>query len=304
MAPAGEPVTGAVGTGSSTLFKRIVSSLVLIPVVVVAAYRGSPWFELLVFVFGLVMAWEWAGIVGSGSKPPRRGTAPGHLFFGSTPPAALVLIGLVGLALVMAGLAKASGDSLALIPVLGLGFVCAMLVAWPSQGRKSIWFGLGFLYITLPCLAILDIRADPMTGLGRETLIWMLALVIATDTGAYAAGRSIGGPKLAPAVSPGKTWAGLIGGILSSGLAGLAAALAFGFPSYWKITIISGILAIVAQLGDLFESWIKRRFGVKDSGHIIPGHGGVLDRVDGLLAVAVAIGVLNYLGGGSILSWL
>lgn len=131
----------------------------------------------------------------------------------------------------------------------------------------------------------------------------MLLLVWATDIGAYASGRLIGGPLLMPVVSPKKTWAGLIGGVVSAGLVGLAVGLILSLPHPMVIMFISGALAVIAQAGDLLESWVKRRWGVKDSSNIIPGHGGVLDRVDGLLAAAAAVALASLVTGSAVLYW-
>jgi len=119
----------------------------------------------------------------------------------------------------------------------------------------------------------------------------------ATDIGAYLVGRSLGGPKLAPAISPGKTWSGLAGGVGAAAMAGLIAALLRGQGDLGALTGASMILALVAQVGDLFESSLKRRFGAKDSSELIPGHGGVLDRVDGILAAVLALGGALWLTG-------
>jgi len=141
---------------------------------------------------------------------------------------------------------------------------------------------------------------DPV---GRDTLFWLLLLVWATDIGAYAAGRLIGGPLLLPVVSPKKTWAGLVGGVVSAGLVGLGVGLALSLPHPAWLAVASGVLAVVAQAGDLMESWVKRRWGVKDSSNIIPGHGGLLDRVDGLLAAALAVALATLASGTAILQW-
>ena len=146
----------------------------------------------------------------------------------------------------------------------------------------------GLIYVLLPCLAIAALRADPAVGL--QQIFWIVALVIAADTGAYIAGRSIGGPKLAPTVSPNKTWAGLIGGVISALILGLLLWRFAGLPL--QLAFASPILAVIAQIGDLYESWLKRQAGVKDSGTILPGHGGVLDRLDGLVPVAPAAAAL------------
>jgi phosphatidate cytidylyltransferase len=172
----------------------------------------------------------------------------------------------------------------------------------PSFRFASWWFILGFLYVAIPCWAIIDLRSDPTVGL--QQILWIVALVIAADTGAYIAGRSIGGPKLAPRVSPNKTWAGLFGAVVSAAIVGAITALLMDLPSVATLTAISAGLAVIEQMGDLAESAFKRHFGVKDASNIIPGHGGALDRVDGLIAVAAAVAGINYLIGSSVLTWL
>jgi phosphatidate cytidylyltransferase len=172
----------------------------------------------------------------------------------------------------------------------------------PSFRWSSFWFVLGFVYVVVPCFAIIDLRADPSAGL--QQIFWIVALVIFADTGAYIAGRSIGGPKLAPRVSPNKTWAGLGGAVVSAAIMGAITAVLMDRPSAWPLIALSGALGIVAQIGDLAESAFKRHFGVKDASNIIPGHGGALDRVDGLIAVAAAVAGINYLIGSSVLTWL
>jgi phosphatidate cytidylyltransferase len=162
------------------------------------------------------------------------------------------------------------------------------------------WLMLCVLYVGLPCVAILWLRAEP---LGLATLLWIFALVWATDTGAYFAGRAIGGPKLMPAVSPKKTWAGLFGGMVAAALAGAVVGFIVDGASPWLLAVVSAVLAVIAQSGDLGESALKRRFGAKDSSGLIPGHGGVLDRVDGLVTVILAVAAVSALGGESVVAW-
>ena len=155
---------------------------------------------------------------------------------------------------------------------------------------------IGILYVGLPILALELFEHQ------KERVIWTLwalALVWATDIGAYFAGRTIGGPKLAPAISPGKTWAGLAGGVLLASLVAAAMHRGLGLPL--RLTLATPVLAVLAQAGDLYESWLKRRAGVKDSGHLLPGHGGVMDRLDGLVPVAPVAAFLAVLP--SILTW-
>ncbi len=297
----------------SNLVVRIASALVLIPVVVAAAYVGHPWFDALVILFAAIMAWEWARIAGRRRNPNDPSPAARLPVENWTPEAIhLVCVVICTLVLVRPPLTANLG---AIVPPTGFGIeflsiwlpagvLASILVGLKRHHARAIWFGIGFLYIAVPSIAILWVRDDPVTGQGIELLAWILALVIATDTGAYAAGRSIGGPKLAPAISPNKTWAGLIGGMVSAAVVGLIAGLWLDLSSPWKLMILSAGLAVIEQVGDLLESAFKRRFGVKDSSHIIPGHGGVLDRVDGLLTVSVAVAALDYFGEGSVLSWL
>ena len=153
-----------------------------------------------------------------------------------------------------------------------------MVRGWGLQ-----WTLAGFLYALIPSLALLWIRERGPDKL--EMLLWVFIVTWSTDIGAYFAGRAIGGPKLAPTISPNKTWAGLIGGMVAATILGAAWVLFFDLPR--ALLAFAPLFAAAAQMGDLFESWLKRRAGVKDSGTIIPGHGGVLDRLDGLVPVAV-----------------
>ena len=171
----------------------------------------------------------------------------------------------------------------------------------PGVGKGG-WITVGFAYIVLPGLALVWLRAHPTLGL--ETVFWLMAVVWATDIGAYAAGRLIGGPKLAPALSPKKTWAGLLGGMACAAAVGIVTADLVGKESGIALASLSAATAALAQGGDLFESWVKRRSGAKDSGTIIPGHGGILDRIDGLLAAAAAIALIELVSGGKVLAWL
>ncbi|HVH48468.1 MAG TPA: phosphatidate cytidylyltransferase [Sphingomicrobium sp.] len=178
--------------------------------------------------------------------------------------------------------------------VLAAAAAVLMYAEWRkiTAGWGFAWSVAGFLYALFPALALLWIRDRADSGF--ELLIWVFIVTWSTDIGAYFAGRAIGGPKLAPAISPNKTVAGLFGGIVSAGLAGFAWSQATQLPPL--LVWVAPLLAIVAQAGDLFESWMKRKAGVKDSGTWLPGHGGALDRLDGLVPVAVITAAL-VLGG-------
>lgn len=249
------------------------------PPALAAVWWGGYAFAALVVAAVAIMCWEWDTIV------TKRFGWSGRL----------AAVGCV----IGAGLAVAN-PALALLIVLGAA-VAAAAVA-PGQGeRPRLWAGMGPLYAGLPAVALIWLRGDD--DIGRHTMVWLMLLVWATDIGAYAAGRLIGGPLLLPAVSPKKTWAGLMGGMVSAGTVGLVTALVLAFPHPLALAAGSAVLAVVAQAGDLMESWVKRRWAVKDSSNIIPGHGGVLDRVDGLLAAAAAVAIASLASGTAVLQW-
>lgn len=165
-----------------------------------------------------------------------------------------------------------------------------------DAGAKSpgaLWMVAGVPYIAVPVLALAWLRADA----GYVPVFWLMAVVWGTDIGAYAAGRSIGGPLLAPRVSPKKTWSGLGGGVVAAFAVGAATGMALG-TAWAPLALVSACLAVVAQAGDLAESAVKRHFGVKDASSLIPGHGGLLDRVDGIMTVAPAVVLLHLVAGG------
>jgi phosphatidate cytidylyltransferase len=173
-----------------------------------------------------------------------------------------------------------------------------MIFEWTrlTRGNPALRL-LAWLYALAAVVALLWLRHQPT--LGRETLIWILVCIWATDIGAYFVGRAAGGAKLAPRISPGKTWSGLIGGMAWAAMASAAVGYAFGLGETVPLAVIGAGLAVVGQLGDLLESAAKRRAGVKDSGRLIPGHGGLLDRVDGLIAVLVVVGLARLVIGGT-----
>jgi phosphatidate cytidylyltransferase len=165
--------------------------------------------------------------------------------------------------------------------------------------RRPFWVLLGTVYLAAAVLSLFWLRHEPEWG--RATTLWLIACVVAVDTGAYFSGRMIGGPKLVPLISPQKTWAGLAGGTLASALVGLIAAIILQVNAV-PVIVWSALLGPIAQFGDILESAVKRYFGVKDSGSIIPGHGGILDRIDGLVMAAIVVAVLRGLTK-SVLPW-
>ena len=161
-----------------------------------------------------------------------------------------------------------------------------MAVAIASRGSSHpLWSLAGLAYAALPAAALVFLRSDP--SLGAVAVLYTFAVAWTTDTASYAAGSLIGGPKLAPAISPHKTWSGFIVGTLAPAVVGYAFAIGFKDNSPWKLALVSVALALACQLGDLLESAVKRRFGAKDMSRLIPGHGGLLDRIDGLLLAAI-----------------
>ena len=195
---------------------------------------------------------------------------------------------LVGVALVVVALTAAALGGYA-FAMLVAAAACIMFYEWRRivAGWGFGWQIAGFAYALLPALALLWIRERFLVNgapAGAELLLWVFITTWSVDIGAFFAGRAIGGPKLAPAISPNKTWAGLIGGMIAAALLGGLAASIMHLPGI--LLLLAAPFAAAAQVGDLFESWLKRRAGVKDSGDWLPGHGGALDRLDGLVVVA------------------
>jgi phosphatidate cytidylyltransferase len=205
--------------------------------------------------------------------------------------------------LLLASLAAALELPLLALAALAAGFVLAVIAA-PSPGQVGSgrrWLAAGVPYIGIGCIALIGLRGDGVAGLGN--VLFLVAIVWASDIGAYMAGRLLGGPKLAPRVSPSKTWAGAAGGLLAASLAGALVAEAFAPAPLAGVVLVACALGVASQAGDLLESWIKRRCQVKDSSHLIPGHGGLLDRVDGLLAAAPVAALLALALGAGVPVW-
>lgn len=253
------------------LSKRIVSGIVIGAIALVMTYWSPSLFTILMLVIAAAMSWEWGRMV--------RGAT-------LTDPAMIVHVFAVLLAVLlsasdMAGLAIAS-------TVIGAIAVGALTF---GVGNAQL-SGSGVLYTGLPVVALGWIRGDE--PLGFSATLFVLLSVIVTDIGAYASGRTIGGPKLWPSVSPNKTWSGLIGGVLAASLAGGLFAWVSGTGSASWLASLGLVLGLVAQGGDLAESALKRHFGVKDSSNLIPGHGGVMDRMDGIVTASVIAAIVAF----------
>lgn len=188
-------------------------------------------------------------------------------------------------------------------PALALGILAGAMLLVPAAARATglkagHWPASGLLYAGLPAVALIWLRQQPE---GFALVMWTMGIVWATDIFAYFAGRAVGGPKIWPAISPNKTWAGLIGGMKAAAIFAGLFAWGLGWPTHPLLYALLGAgLAILAQAGDFFESWLKRRSGVKDSGTLLPGHGGIMDRVDGLVPVACAVAFWVALSSGAV----
>ncbi|RUM25263.1 phosphatidate cytidylyltransferase [Rhizobium vallis] len=238
---------------------RIVSGVILAAVVLAATWYGGLAFRVLAAVIGLLIYYEWSGITGIA----RDWVANVVGWIGEAAIAFLVLVGNFEFA---AGM---------LVGVTAVGIALIILHG------TSRWFPAGLFYAGVTGLALAAIRSDDRPGL--YAMLFVFAVVWATDILAYFVGRALGGPKLAPSISPGKTWSGAIGGAVSAVAAGVVL-VHFLLPGAEIIAAcVALVLSVCSQSGDLFESFIKRKFGVKDSSRLIPGHGGVMDRVDGLI---------------------
>jgi phosphatidate cytidylyltransferase len=262
-----QPGAPAPKTGSD-ITVRFAAGIAMIAVAVLVTIVGGWAFRFFALAAAALMLVEWADM----HKVPRLWAYAGGVL------AAGVLLGAAEYFYPNNGEGIEQSWLSFLAPVGG-----ALLLGLVS---RRLIMGWGFLYIVLPafCLVLLSWGS---ADTGGDLVFWTFIVTWATDIFAYFAGRAIGGPKLAPKISPNKTWAGLIGGMIGASFCGWATAWYFelGMPFLW----IGAMMGLLAQLGDLYESWEKRRAGIKDSGSLLPGHGGVLDRLDGLLVVAVAV---------------
>ena len=249
----------------SNLRLRMVASVAMISVALVALYQGGLFFWLLAVVIALLMMSEWADLAEATPREKRIAQFALSVPLALMAPASLIL---------------ESRYFFTLGLLAGAAFFVAIVTYRPQLAG-------GVVYCGLPVLALVVLRREEA---GLVLALWTLALVWATDIGGYFAGRTIGGPKLAPRISPSKTWAGLIGGVALATALGAVLHVHAGLP--FRLAAATPLLAALAQLGDLFESILKRRAGVKDSGHLLPGHGGILDRLDGLVPVAPVAALL------------
>jgi phosphatidate cytidylyltransferase len=266
--------------GARNLLMRIAAAMVLAPLAIAAVYAGG-WFWIVpVTAVAIGLCLEWLTVIHAEHERPAMVCGP--------------------VALATAGVSFGLGWIEVSWLAVAAGLVAVVLLS--RQARR--WTAAGFLYAAAALMASLLVRRD--VEMGFVALLFVLAVVWATDIGGYFAGRGIGGPKLWPTVSPKKTWAGAIGGFTASLAVALLVAIFDphrGDPVLalrtGPLLALAAVLSIAAQFGDLFESAVKRRFGVKDSSHLIPGHGGLMDRLDGFIAAIVLAAILGVLRGGA-----
>lgn len=264
----------------SSLWPRIAAAAVLIPAALVAVYVGGWVLGVWTAAAGFAMAREWVRIVHRENFGWR--------------------LGLHAFALCASqGLLAFDKPDWALASI----FLAALLgsVAAQARGEPTPWVILGILYIAVPCLSFVWLRH--LIPHGFETVVWLLCVVWATDSAAYVAGSILGGPKLAPLISPSKTWAGATAGLAAGTLASILLTQVAGVAASWQFIGASVALSFLTQCGDLAESFLKRTFGVKDASDLIPGHGGALDRLDGLIFATLGLAAFVGLAGFSPIAW-
>jgi phosphatidate cytidylyltransferase len=272
--PANDKPPGlSVLSGRGNLALRIASSLVLAPLAIGAAYFGGIAFAAFWTIAALAVLWEWQTLVCSHDRNPVLATG-----------AVTIAAAGVLMALARPGIA---------IALIGLGFFAIAVLA--SRVRR-MWCAGGLVYAAVLMIAPVVLRRD--VSLGFAAILFLFAIVWLTDIVAYFAGRGIGGPKLMPSVSPNKTWSGAVAGTGAAVAGGVVVAQQFGIGALWPAAVVALVLSVASQAGDLMESAMKRRFHAKDASQLLPGHGGLMDRLDGFVAAAAAATLIGLARGG------
>jgi phosphatidate cytidylyltransferase len=256
---------------------RVLSAAVLAPLSLACIWFGGAVFAALLALITAGLAYEWLGLCRQLN------------------PRAISLFVVLPVTVLVA----AWGGAAPALALLAAAMIAGVALAGGISRARPLAFGVP--YLGLAAVALVWLRQPPMSG-GANVIV-LLMIVWASDIGAYITGRAIGGPLLAPRISPGKTWSGAIGGLAAAGSTGLAASLVLGSgPISWRPAGFALLLGVISQIGDLFESRLKRHFGVKDSGTTIPGHGGLLDRLDAVLT-APAAALLALIVGRGVVLW-
>jgi phosphatidate cytidylyltransferase len=257
----------------SELALRVCSALVLVPLAIGTAYLGGWPFALFWGAAAIGVLWEWSSLVAR------------HEQFST------LLAG--GASLALAVVLVATGHVLPALIVVAMG---ALGAASLTLAERRTWVAAGIPYAGVLAIGPIILRSDGEQGF--LAVLFLFAIVWTTDIGAYFVGRAFGGPKLVPRVSPNKTWAGAIGGLLASVVVAVVVAKMAALTSLFALAMVAVVLSVLAQAGDLFESFLKRRFDAKDSSHLIPGHGGLMDRLDGFVTASVAAVIIGLARGG------
>ena len=272
MAGAEHPLRASALRGSE-LALRVCSALVLVPLAIATAYLGGWPFDLFWGAAAIGVLWEWSSLVARNEQ------------------LSVLLAG--GASLALAVVLVATGHVLPALIVVAMG---ALGAASLTLAERRTWVAGALPYAGALAMGPIILRSDGEQGF--LAVLFLFAIVWTTDIGAYFAGCALGGPKLVPGVSPNKTWAGAIGGLLASVLAALVVAKMAALTSLFALAMLAVVLSVSAQAGDLFESFLKRRFNAKDSSHLIPGHGGLMDRLDGFVTASVAAVMIGLARGG------
>ncbi len=286
LADIGPPEPAASRGGRwADLGKRTASAAVLAPVALACVWFGGWGWGLIVLIGAVGLAYEWSMLCRTDSH--RGGLAQAAIMLSVAGAAVFALLSWVGMIVV--------------------ALLAGCLACWLISRSRALVAGLLYVGLPLACLAWLR-ELNGLSGnggevVGRDDVVFLIAVVWASDIGAYLAGRLLGGAKLAPSISPGKTRSGAVGGLMASMLVGECVAQALMPGPFGHAAAIACVLGVASQAGDLLESWIKRQFGVKDSGWLIPGHGGLLDRLDGLLAAAPAAACIAVTAGQGGVLW-
>ena len=272
MAGADHPLRAGALRGSE-LALRVCSALVLVPLAIGTAYLGGWPFALFWGAAAIGVLWEWSSLVA------RHEQFSALLAGGASLSLAVVLV--------------ATGHVLPALIVVAMG---ALGAASLTLAERRTWVAGGIAYAGVLAIGPIILRSDGEQGF--LAVLFLFAIVWTTDIGAYFVGRALGGPKLLPRVSPNKTWAGAIGGLLASVVVAVVVAKMAALTSLFALAMLAVVLSVLAQAGDLFESFLKRRFDAKDSSHLIPGHGGLMDRLDGFVTASVAAVIIGLARGG------
>ncbi|MGD9923912.1 MAG: phosphatidate cytidylyltransferase [Pseudorhodoplanes sp.] len=254
------------------LLLRVASAAILAPLAIGVAWLGSWPFTIFWGLAAIAVWWEWVGLV----EPSGRN----------------VVLATGICALVLQGVLLETGNHSIAVMIVALGLLAGIVTA----GKRAPMVACGLLYASALLMSAVILRNDAVWGFAA--IVFLYAVVWSTDIGGFFAGRAIGGPKLVPAISPKKTWSGAVGGTVAGVVAAIAIAGLFSIRNPVAIGMVALVLSVASQSGDLFESWVKRRYDAKDTSGLIPGHGGVMDRLDGFIFAAAAALVIGFARGG------